>query len=98
MRTLLVALVIAAAVAGIAAAQSDEGIAASRDVFDKSKMTASHKKPPFGTKVKVTNLEAMRSSTVHYGALAVLQGQGRGPSVRARPRIPVGARRGWAKL
>jgi rare lipoprotein A (peptidoglycan hydrolase) len=53
----------------IAAAQSAEGVAnfsgdkfqgkktASGDVFDKDGLTASHKKLPFGTKVKVTNVE-----------------------------------------
>jgi rare lipoprotein A len=54
---------------GIAAAQSEEGVAnfygdkfegkktASGDVFDKNALTAAHKKLAFGTKVKVTNVD-----------------------------------------
>lgn len=62
---------------GIALAQSaEEGIAnfysdafqgkkmASGEVYDKNKLTASHKKYPFGTKVKVTNLEDNKSVVV----------------------------------
>jgi peptidoglycan lytic transglycosylase len=62
---------------GIAAAQSEEGVAnfygdkfqgkktASSDVFDKDALTAAaHKKLPFGTKVKVTNVENGKSVVV----------------------------------
>jgi len=63
--------------AGMAAGQaSEEGVAnfysdkfqgkkmASREVYDKDKLTASHKKLPYGTKVKVTNLENQKSVVV----------------------------------
>ena len=62
---------------GSAAAQArDEGIAnfysdkfegkktASGEVYDKNALTASHKKLPFGTKVKVTNVENSKSVVV----------------------------------
>jgi rare lipoprotein A len=62
---------------GSAAAQArEEGVAnfysdkfegkktASGDVYDKSALTASHKKFPFGTKVKVTNVENGKSVVV----------------------------------
>lgn len=61
----------------IAAAQSaEEGVAnfykdsfqgkktANGDVYDKNKLTASHKKIAFGTKVKVTNLGNNKSAVV----------------------------------
>jgi len=62
--------------AGFAAAQSEEGTAnfygdkfqgkktASGEVFDKNGLTAAHKKLPFGTKVKVTNVENSKSVVV----------------------------------
>jgi rare lipoprotein A len=63
--------------AGMAAGQaSEEGVAnfysdkfqgkkmASGEVYDKDKLTASHKKLPLGTKVKVTNLENQKSVVV----------------------------------
>ena len=37
---------------------------ASGEVYDKNALTASHKKHPFGTKVKVTNLEGGKSVVV----------------------------------
>jgi peptidoglycan lytic transglycosylase len=61
---------------GIAAPQSEEGVAnfygdkfqgkktASGEVFDKSGLTAAHKKLPFGTKVKVTNVDNGKSVVV----------------------------------
>ena len=61
---------------GIAAAQSEEGVAnfygdkfqgkktASGELFDKDGLTAAHKKLPFGTKVKVTNVENGKSVIV----------------------------------
>jgi rare lipoprotein A len=70
-----VALVIVGMV-GVAAAQSEEGTAnfygdkfqgkktASGEVFDKDGLTAAHKKLPFGTKVKVTNVETGKSVVV----------------------------------
>ena len=72
---ILVALALAAT-AGVAAAQMEEGTAnfygdkfqgkktASGEVFDKNGLTASHKKLPFGTKVKVTNVENGKSVVV----------------------------------
>ncbi|HEY7539158.1 MAG TPA: septal ring lytic transglycosylase RlpA family protein [Methylomirabilota bacterium] len=63
-------------VAGLAAAQSQEGTAnfygdkfqgkktASGALFDKDALTAAHKKLPFGTKVKVTNVENGKSVVV----------------------------------
>ena len=72
----IVMLAIVAA-AGITAAQTgEEGIAnfyddkyqgkkmASGEVYDKDKLTASHKNLPLGTKVKVTNLENGKSVIV----------------------------------
>jgi rare lipoprotein A len=68
MKSWIMLLAIVSAV-GIAGAQSEEGVAnfygdkfqgkktASGDVFDKDALTAAHKKLPFGTKVKVTNVE-----------------------------------------
>jgi len=62
--------------ASFAAAQTEEGTAnfygdkfqgkktASGEVFDKNGLTASHKKLPFGTKVKVTNVENGKSVVV----------------------------------
>jgi rare lipoprotein A len=76
---ILVAIVVALAMvgmAGLAAAQSEEGTAnfygdkfqgkktASGAVFDKDGLTAAHKKLPFGTKVKVTNVENGKSVVV----------------------------------
>jgi rare lipoprotein A len=65
------------AMPGIALAQStEEGVAnfysdkfqgkktASGEVYDKAGLTASHKKLPFGTKVKVTNVENGKSVVV----------------------------------
>jgi rare lipoprotein A len=57
----------------IAVAQAEEGVAnfysdkfegkktASGEVYDKNALTASHKKLPFGTKVKVTNVDNGKS-------------------------------------
>jgi len=75
MKAWIVALVIVGMV-GVAAAQSEEGTAnfygykfqgkktASGEVFDKNGLTASHKKLPFGTKVKVTNVDNGKSVVV----------------------------------
>jgi len=75
MKSWIVALVIVGMV-GVAAAQSEEGTAnfygdkfqgkktASGEVFDKDGLTAAHKKLPFGTKVKVTNVENGKSVVV----------------------------------
>jgi rare lipoprotein A len=73
---MLVALAMMSA-PGIAVAQtSEEGIAnfysekfegkktASGDMYDKTKLTAAHKKLAFGTKVKVTNTENGKSVVV----------------------------------
>ena len=61
---------------GIAIAQTEEGIAnfysdkfqgrktASGAVYDKNKLTASHKTLPYGTKVRVTNIENGKSVVV----------------------------------
>ena len=61
---------------GIATAQTEEGIAnfysdkfqgkktASGAIYDKNKLTASHKTLPYGTKVRVTNLENGKSVVV----------------------------------
>ena len=61
---------------GIATAQTEEGIAnfysdkfqgkktASGAVYDKNKLTASHKTLPYGTKVRVTNLDNGKSVVV----------------------------------
>jgi rare lipoprotein A len=67
----------AASALGIALAQSsEEGIAnfysdrfqgkktASGQIYDKNALTASHKKHPFGTKVKVTNIESGKDVVV----------------------------------
>jgi rare lipoprotein A len=67
----------AASALGIALAQSSaEGIAnfysdrfqgkktASGQIYDKNALTASHKKHPFGTKVKVTNIESGKDVVV----------------------------------
>src|SRR5882724_1363652 len=79
MKQVIVAIVVALAIVGsaqIAAAQSEEGTAnfygdkfqgkktASGEVFDKDGLTAAHKKLPFGTKVKVTNVENGKSVIV----------------------------------
>ena len=75
MKSWIMLLAIVSAV-GIAGAQSEEGVAnfygdkfqgkktASGDVFDKDGLTAAHKKLPFGTKVKVTNVENGKSVIV----------------------------------
>jgi rare lipoprotein A len=62
---------------GIASAQAaEEGVAnfysdafhgkkmANGEPYDKNKLTASHKKHPFGTKLKVTNMENSKSVVV----------------------------------
>jgi rare lipoprotein A len=61
---------------GIANAQTEEGIAnfysdkfqgrktASGAIYDKNKLTAAHKTLPYGTKVRVTNLENSKSVVV----------------------------------
>jgi peptidoglycan lytic transglycosylase len=79
MKQVIVAIVVALAIVGsaqIAAAQSEEGTAnfygdkfqgkktASGEVFDKDGLTAAHKKLPFGTKVKVTNVDNGKSVVV----------------------------------
>jgi len=73
--TIVMFVIVAAA--GMAAAQAaEEGVAnfysdklqgkkmASGEVYDKDKLTGSHKKLPYGTKVKVTNLENEKSVVV----------------------------------
>jgi rare lipoprotein A len=76
----IVAILVALAMVsmmGIAAAQTgEEGVAnfysdkfqgkktASGDVYDKDGLTAAHKKIPYGTKVKVTNVENGKSVVV----------------------------------
>ncbi|HYB44694.1 MAG TPA: septal ring lytic transglycosylase RlpA family protein [Candidatus Methylomirabilis sp.] len=62
--------------ASVAAAQTEEGVAnfysdkfqgkktSSGEVYDKNAMTASHKTLPYGTKVKVTNLDNNKSAVV----------------------------------
>lgn len=76
----LVAIVVTFAtlsMAGSAAAQArEEGVAnfysdkfegrktASGEVYDKNALTAAHKKLPYGTKVKVTNVESGKSVVV----------------------------------
>jgi rare lipoprotein A len=49
---------------------------ASGELFDKAKKTAAHKKLPFGTKVRVTNVKNRKSVTVKIND--------RGPFVRGR--------------
>src|SRR5262245_3509533 len=73
---LFVARLVALAVVGTAGAQTEEGTAnfygdkfqgkktASGEVFDKNGLTAAHKKLPFGTKVKVTNVDNGKSVVV----------------------------------
>jgi len=73
---LFVAMLVALAVVGTAGAQTEEGTAnfygdkfqgkktASGEVFDKNGLTAAHKKLPFGTKVKVTNVDNGKSVVV----------------------------------
>ena len=74
---IVLVLAIVGAAAGMAAAQaSEEGVAnfysdkfqgkkvASGEVYDKDKLTASHKKLSYGTKVKVTNLDNQKSVVV----------------------------------
>ena len=78
-RSIAVAVVflVVLGMAGIAVAQTaEEGVAnfyndnfqgkktASGEVFDKNGLTAAHKKLPFGTKVKVTNVENSKSVVV----------------------------------
>jgi rare lipoprotein A len=62
--------------AGTTAAQTEQGVAnfygdqfqgkktASGEAFDKNGLTAAHKKLPFGTKVKVTNVDNGKSVVV----------------------------------
>jgi rare lipoprotein A len=73
---IFVMLVTMAMVGNAAAQASEEGVAnfysdkfegkktASGEVYDKSGLTAAHKKLPFGTKVKVTNVENSKSVVV----------------------------------
>ena len=75
MVTLLVTLAMIMTVS-LAVAQTEEGTAnfysdkfegkktASGEVYDKSKLTAAHKKLPYGTKVKVTNVDNGKSVVV----------------------------------
>jgi peptidoglycan lytic transglycosylase len=78
-RRVVVAIIVALSIvgaAGIPAAQSEEGVAnfygdkfqgkktASGEVYDKNGLTAAHKKLPFGTKVKVTNVDNGKSVVV----------------------------------
>ena len=73
----ILVLLVAAAMVGHAAAQTgEEGVAnfysdkfegkktASGEVYDKNGLTAAHKKLPYGTKVKVTNVETGKSVVV----------------------------------
>jgi rare lipoprotein A len=72
---IVVTLVMAGAT-GMAGAQTEEGVAnfysdkfqgkktSSGEVYDKDKLTASHKKLPYGTKVKVTNVDNGKSVVV----------------------------------
>jgi rare lipoprotein A len=73
----ILAMLVAVSMAGNAAAQiGEEGVAnfysdkfegkktASGEVYDKNGLTASHKKLPYGTKVKVTNVENGKSVVV----------------------------------
>ena len=77
LRIMAIVVLIAVPLLGVAAAQtSEEGVAnfysdkfegkktASGDAYDKNALTASHKKLPFGTKVKVTNVENSKSVVV----------------------------------
>jgi rare lipoprotein A len=71
-----VSLVTMVTLSGAAAQGAEEGIAnfysnkfqgkklASGEVYDKDKLTASHKSLAFGTKVKVTNLDNGKSAVV----------------------------------
>jgi rare lipoprotein A len=73
----ILVMLVAVSMAGNAAAQTgEEGVAnfysdkfegkktASGEVYDKNGLTASHKKLPYGTKVKVTNVENGKSVVV----------------------------------
>ena len=75
--TILVLALATVSMIGVGAAQgSEEGVAmfysdkfqgkktASGEVYDKNGLTASHKKLPYGTKVKVTNVETGKSVVV----------------------------------
>jgi rare lipoprotein A len=75
--TAILVMLVAVSMAGNAAAQTgEEGVAnfysdkfegkktASGEVYDKNGLTASHKKLPYGTKVKVTNVENGKSVVV----------------------------------
>ena len=74
--TLLVALATIVTVSLAAAQTAEEGVAnfysdkfegkktASGEVYDKNALTASHKKLPYGTKVKVTNIDNGKSVVV----------------------------------
>ena len=73
----ILVMLVAVSMAGNVAAQTgEEGVAnfysdkfegkktASGEVYDKNGLTASHKKLPYGTKVKVTNVENGKSVVV----------------------------------
>src|SRR4029453_2020261 len=75
--TAFLVMLVAVSMVGNAAAQTgEEGVAnfysdkfegkktASGEVYDKNGLTASHKKLPYGTKVKVTNVENGKSVVV----------------------------------
>ena len=74
--TLLVALATIVTVSLAVAQTAEEGVAnfysdkfqgkktASGEVYDKNALTASHKKLPYGTKVKVTNIDNGKSVVV----------------------------------
>jgi len=77
LRMVVLVMLATVAMVGNAAVQaSEEGVAnfysdkfegkktASGEVYDKSGLTAAHKKLPFGTKVKVTNVENSKSVVV----------------------------------
>ena len=64
---------------GIASYYADSlhgNLTASGEKYDKTAMTAAHRTLPFGTRVKVTNLDT--------GATAVLRINDRGPHVKGR--------------
>src|SRR4029450_3184708 len=72
----IVMTLVMAGATGMAVAQTEEGVAnfysdkfqgkktSSGEVYDKDKLTASHKKLPYGTKVKVTNVDNGKSVVV----------------------------------
>ena len=71
-----IVMLVVVAGTGIASAQTEEGVAnyysdkfvgkktSSGEPYDKDKLTASHKKLPYGTKVKVTNVANGKSVVV----------------------------------